>query len=185
MHDGVPEPGPPLKAGQLLRWSLRPPGRNRRRPWRAGPRQPRRPGSPGGNGEPAPSPGPGDGTAEKPIIPGRISVRRPDDLLLFDASFTGYFLRKDPTRLERLPPTPSSSSSSRRKVSARRRSSRPTQQNFDEASTRASRPRYRAIRTIRRRTSRKTRPTPRRTRCPSPASGWRGRVASRSRCPPS
>jgi hypothetical protein len=28
-------------------------------------------------------------------------VRRPDDLLLFDASFTGYFLRKDPTRLER------------------------------------------------------------------------------------
>ena len=28
-------------------------------------------------------------------------MRRPDDLLLFDASFTGYFLRKDPTRLER------------------------------------------------------------------------------------
>ena len=28
-------------------------------------------------------------------------MRRPDDLLLIDASFTGYFLRKDPTRLER------------------------------------------------------------------------------------
>jgi len=52
----------------------------------------------GGNGAPPPPPDPG---AEKPIIPDRISVRRPDDLLLFDASFTGYFLRKDPTRLER------------------------------------------------------------------------------------
>ena len=55
----------------------------------------------GGNGAPPPPPDPGDGSAEKPIIPDRISVRRPDDLLLFDASFTGYFLRKDPTRLER------------------------------------------------------------------------------------
>src|SRR5262249_53953555 len=35
------------------------------------------------------------------LIPGRISVRRPDDLLVFDASFTGFVLMKDPVRLVR------------------------------------------------------------------------------------
>ncbi len=44
---------------------------------------------------------PGEGTAETPIVPGRISVRRPDDLLLFDATFGGFLLKKNPTRLER------------------------------------------------------------------------------------
>ena len=36
-----------------------------------------------------------------PVIPGRISVRRPDDLLVFDVTFGGFTLATSPPRLER------------------------------------------------------------------------------------
>jgi len=35
------------------------------------------------------------------VIPGRVSARRPDDLLVFDATFGGFVLKADPPRLER------------------------------------------------------------------------------------
>ena len=102
--DGQPEPAPSPEAGSPPPLEPPPEPPPTKEPEDGiGEPHPGGPGHVGGNGEPTltPSPGPGDGAAEKPIIPGRISVRRPDDLLLFDASFTGYFLRKDPTRLER------------------------------------------------------------------------------------
>ena len=41
------------------------------------------------------------GNGETPIVPGPVTVRRPDDLLLLDARFGGFVLKLDPPRLER------------------------------------------------------------------------------------
>jgi hypothetical protein len=101
VHDGVPEGGPSIEDGVTAPPHPAPPDGIEGGPGELPPGPSVEPAPPGGNGVPDSSPGPGDGTAEKPIVPGRISVRRPDDLLLFDASFTGYLLKKDPTRLER------------------------------------------------------------------------------------
>jgi hypothetical protein len=43
----------------------------------------------------------GPGPGETPLVPGPVSVRRPDDLLLLDARFGGFILKLDPPRLER------------------------------------------------------------------------------------
>jgi hypothetical protein len=59
------------------------------------------PGSVSGGPKTDTPPEPNEVTGEVPIVPGRISVRRPDDLLLFDATFGGFFLKKDPPQLER------------------------------------------------------------------------------------
>lgn len=47
------------------------------------------------------APQPPPSSEDTPIIPGRISVRRPDDLLVFDATFSGFVLKTDPARLVR------------------------------------------------------------------------------------
>ena len=46
-------------------------------------------------------PAPEPGTGETPLVPGPVTVRRPDDLLLLDARFGGFILKLDPPRLER------------------------------------------------------------------------------------
>ena len=48
-----------------------------------------------------PAPETGTGTGETPLVPGPVTVRRPDDLLLLDARFGGFVLKLDPPRLER------------------------------------------------------------------------------------
>ena len=99
VHDGVPEPAPP--DGRTTPPPESPPPDEPIVPPGTPPPGSIDPGHPDGEVKPIPAPVPGDGIPEKPIIPGRISVRRPNDLLLFDATFSGYFLKKDPTRLER------------------------------------------------------------------------------------
>ena len=72
---GTPSPGEPTP----------PPGE----PTPPPPNEPPPPGEP-----PPPSGG--------PVLPPRIAVRRPDDLLVFDLIFSGFELRTDPPRIERL-----------------------------------------------------------------------------------
>ncbi len=50
---------------------------------------------------PGPHGGPGPG-GEGPLLPPRIAVRRPDDLLVFDLIFGGFGLKTNPPRIERL-----------------------------------------------------------------------------------